>query len=359
MTPDDNESDSERSTTPEPTRSPLPPDVERALAKARAAVDKAQQPPAPKGNQSRWLALIPLTAGLLMMLLMMPREAPPEDVPLPQIDQRVLAAIRKDDTERAAAARTTRLAGGALLVGTSLRALNKAHARNASPEEIGVLRITLDVAYRAVVTEEQSTESLRTLRALQLETFLAEVERFEATGQPSEELEEIAGGFVARMSAAGWLTGHTVVLDDAQRRAAYKLVWTATIGADRAPGLALSLDEQRVLYTLYLTHPHAAESQRTGYEARRRIAATPEECAKAIAVETLAVEQWRAEKVKRLGELDPTYPTAFALGVAHYRAGRYDLSMEDFRTWIATHPDGPLSLRARNHMKAALAMSGS
>jgi hypothetical protein len=46
------------------------------------------------------------------------------------------------------------------------------------------------------------------------------------------------------------------------------------------------------------------------------------------------------------------------MGVAYYRVGRYDTSLEAFRSWIEKHPDGPLSLRARNHMKAAMAAYG-
>ena len=361
MASDDNESDKDLQPSSESARqSPLPPEVERALAKARAVVDNARPAGTPaKSKDARWLALIPLTAFVLAMLLMMPRTVAPEDVPLPQVDGKALEAIRRDDDKRAASARETRLPGGALAVGTRLRALNKLQATNASAEDIGVARTSLEVAFRTFLSDEQGPDALRTLRAVQLETFLAEVERFEATGQATPELQEIAGGFVDRMSAAGWIKGRTVVLDDAQRRAAYKLVWTATLGADSIPGLTLALDEQRVLYTLYIAHPHAGEAKRPWHESKRRAATTDDDCTRAMAEEKLSMEEWRTEKIKRLGQLDPTYPTAFALGVALYRARRYDQSAQAFQNWVVAHPDGPLSLRARNHLKAALAMSGS
>jgi hypothetical protein len=338
----------------------LPPQVERALAEARVAAGRSGRRPPPSGTRSaRWLALVPVTAGLLMMLLMMPRAAPPDELPLPRIDMKAFDAVRKDDIERAASARTTRLASDVLLVGTTLRTLNKALATNASDEDVSIARTALDHAFRSLIGDgDRAFEGLRSLRAVQLESFLAEVRTFEATGKITDELDELAGGFIDRMHAAGWLQGNAIVLDENELRAAYKLVWSAQVGGERMPPLALTLDEQRVLYSFYLTHPHAPEAQRASYEAQRRAAASFIDCQQAIAQEKLAIEQWRLEKVRRLGEIDPTYPTGYAMGVAYYRVGRYDTSLEAFRSWIEKHPDGPLSLRARNHMKAAMAAYG-
>jgi hypothetical protein len=352
---DDNESDDDL---------PLPPSVERALADARAKaanVGPNQKPGgAPPPRSARWLALIPVTAGVLAMLLVMPRAVAPEDVPLPQIDGRALDAARRDDEARAERARTTRLTGDVLMVGSALRALNKAQVRNASAEELGAARATLEYAFLRAGSDRASTiEGLRALRAVQVEAWLAEVERFEQTGKPTEELEELGGAFIDRMATAGWLRDGKILLDGAARRSAYKLVWNAQVGADRFTELALTVDEQRALYMFYLTHPHAPEAQRFAYENMRRNAADDAECHRAIALEKQDMEQWRIEKIRRLGEVDATYPTDYALGVAHYRAGRYDRSVESFRSWIAAHPDGPLSLRARNHLKAALAAFGT
>jgi tetratricopeptide (TPR) repeat protein len=350
---DDNESDDEAA---------LPPSVERALAEARAKAANAgpnQKPPPPPSN-ARWLALIPVAAGLLAMFLVMPRAVAPEDIPLPQIDMRSLDAARRDDAARADRARTTRLSSDVLMVGTALRALNQAQVRNASVEELGAARVTLEHAFRLAGEDRaQAVEGLRSLRAVQLEAFLTEVEKFEQTGKSTEELEALGGTFVDRMAAGGWIRDGKVLLDEAARRSAYKLVWNAQVGADRFPELALSVDEQRALYIFYLTHPHAPEAQRAAYENMRRSAADSAECRRAVALETEDTEQWRIEKIRRLGEVDASYPTAYALGVAYYRAGRFDRSVESFRSWLASHPDGPLALRARNHMKAALAAFGS
>jgi tetratricopeptide (TPR) repeat protein len=292
--------------------------------------------------------------ALLAMGLMMPRAAPPEDVPLPKLDARVLDAARAIDTSRAVSARRDRLPSQVLLVGTTLRALNTASARNASDDDVGVRRTAVDQAVRALLSDgETAFEQLATLRALQLEAFLAEVEAFEATGQASAELDALGGGFVDRMRAAGWLDGQRVLLDENERRVAFKLVWSAQLGVERVKPLALSIDEQRVLYALYIRRPHVPEAQRASYVSLRSAANTDEACKRAVAEEAVATDQWRIEKVKRLGELDAEYPTAFALGVLYYRVGRFDAATEAFRSWLEKHPDGPYTLRARNHIKAA------
>jgi tetratricopeptide (TPR) repeat protein len=302
-----------------------------------------------------------VTVAILAFLLMMPRAVPPEDIPLPQVDGIALRASERDDDSRAATAHATRLDGALLQVGTAIRALNKLQVASAPPEDVGNARVALDEALHGVATggdEKRTIDLLKSLRAVQLEGFLAEVRRFESTGVVSSELVDLGGAFVERMASAGWVEGNRVVLDDSQRRVVFKLVWTALIGADRMSDLALTIDEQRVLYTLYLGHPHAPESQRASFELLRREATNDTDCTRVINKERLALELWRIEKIKRLGTLDPAYPTGYALGVAYYRAGRFDLSMEAFKAWIAKHPDGPFALRARNHLKAALSAYG-
>lgn len=338
---------------------PLPENVVRALAEARAAAARPGKAAVPGTKSARWLAVIPVTAALLAALLIMPRAAAPEDVPLPRVDAKALEAVRKDDVDRAASARTTRLPGEVLAVGSALRELNRAQVENQPGEVVGLARTALEHAFGIVASDRaKAVDSLRTLRAVQLEGFLAEVEKFEATGKSTEELELLAGPFLDHMALAGWLVRGKILLDEPARRAAYKLVWNALIGADRLTDLKLSLDEQRALYTFYLTHPHAAEAQRMAYENMRRLSTNDSECNKAIAQEKVDIEQWRIDKIRRLGELDRSYPTTYALGVAYYREARYDLSIEAFRSWIAAHPDGELSLRARNHMMAAVAAFG-
>jgi hypothetical protein len=355
---DENESESKE---PRPDDVPLPESVVRALAEARATAASAgnRRTPAEGTRSARWLAAIPLTAAALTMLLLMPRPTPPDEIPLPQIDAKALDAVRKDDMARAASARQTRLSGDVLAVGSALRAFNRAQVSNSTADDIGLAHTALEHAFEVVASDRATrVDSLRSLRAVQLEGFLTEAERFEATGKSTEELELLSGPFLDHMALAGWVDHGKIVLNESARRAAYKLVWNTLVGADRLPELKLSLDENRALYTFYLTHPHASEAQRLSYANMRRTSATDGECNRVIGLEKIDMEQWRIEKIRRFGEIDPTYPTAFALGVAYYREARYDLAVDAFRKWIEAHPDGPLSLRARNHLMASVAAFG-
>jgi TolA-binding protein len=217
----------------------------------------------------------------------------------------------------------------------------------------------LEDARRALAQRKDWHEDVLALRAIQMRTFLEELARYESTGTVSPDLEELGSGFVKRMKTSGWSEGNHILLDVAQRRAMFKLVWNALAGVESVERFALALDEQRALYTLYISRPYAGELSQRTLDALRRDAKTAEACSRAAVDDRRARETWRAEKIRRFGMIDPTYPTQFALGVAHYRAGRYDLSSDAFRTWIDAHPDGPLAARARNHLKAALAAYGS
>ncbi|MBX3190590.1 MAG: hypothetical protein KF819_26555 [Labilithrix sp.] len=343
MPRDDNESE------------PLPPSVERALAEARASANRAGGlSSTPHG---RWLALIPVGVAIVMALLVMPRAAAPEDIPLPAVNARALAETKATDRKRADRARATRLPTDVLAMGTALRALGKLQATGAPDDEVSDARAKLEDASRFARSRDDESAMLTdllALRALHLEEFIAEVERFEVTGTTTSELQELGGGFVDRMRAAGWTDGKKFVLTDAQRRTAYKLYWNATTATEKIPELAPTLDEQRALYTLYLTHPHPPEVQRPTFEAQRRTATDDLTCRRANEAESRATELWRAEKVRRLGEIDAAYPGSYALGVAYYRAGRMDLATDQFRRWIERHPDGAWTLRAKNHLRAAV-----
>lgn len=338
---------------------PLSPRAEAALARARAAVVAANPPP--KSQAGRWLALVPIAVAVIMMALMMPRATVPDAVPVPSVDMRALGDTMRLDDERAARAKATRLPTDVLAVGSGVRALQAAQQKegDAATTELDLARAQLEDARRSLVTRAGWEADLLALRAVQMSAFLEEVARYEATGTVSKDLEELGGGFVRRMDSSGWSEGRRIVLDEPQRRVAFKTVWNAIVGVEPLEQFKLTLDEQRALYTLYLTRPHAAEPQQRVLEAMRRAATTPEGCARAAAEDRRARETWRADKIRKLGAVDPTYPTAYALGVAHYRAGRYDLATDAFRSWLDAHPDGPWSARARNHLKAALAAYGS
>jgi hypothetical protein len=341
----------------------LPAKVERALAEARekaaASSSSSGKPPA---NSGRWLALVPMSIAFVLLVLMMPRSAPPDEVPLPNIDRRALDAVTKDDVARAERAHASRLRDDVLAVGSAIRAYQRGQAESATVEVQTDAKLRLENALNLLLRSDKDTiaayDALRSLRAVQLDQFLAAVKDYEATGKPSDDLVELGGSFIERMRAAGWLDGTKLLLDDAQRRAAFKTVWTAVVVGNAPTPLVVAVDEQRVLYSLYITRPHAPEGQRKGFDVRRSSAASAQECARVQLDEAMAAEMWRAEKIRKLGELDPSYPTNYALGVSFFKAGHYDDAAQAFQKWLEAHPDGPWTLRARNHLKAALVATG-
>lgn len=341
----------------------LPERVERALAEAREkAASSGSSSGSPKSSGGRWLALVPVSIAFVLLVLMMPRATPPDEVPMPRVDHRALAASTKDDVARAERARAQRLRDDVLAVGTAMRAYQKAQGESAPADVQTDAKLRLENALNLLLTSDKDTvaayDELRSLRAVQLDQFLVAVKEYETTGKASNDLVELGGSFVERMKAAGWLEGTKLHLDDAQRRAAFKTVWTAILIGNAPTPLAVPIDEQRVLYSLYIARPHAPESQRKGFDVRRASASTTEECLRVQHDESIAAEMWRADKVRKLGELDPTYPTNYALGVSFFKAGHFEDSAQAFQKWIEAHPDGPWTLRARNHLKAALVAQG-
>jgi hypothetical protein len=334
----------------------LPARVKKALASARAA---AQADRERKGG--RWLAFVPLAISVLLLGLMMPRATVPEAVPLPRIDERNLRTTAAADDIRAAGAEAKRLPSDVLAIGGALRAVNGAEARKLDEAAMFDARRQLDAAVRDVWTANDTpavVSDLVSLRALQTRHFLDAIARWEATGESSDDYLDLAATFIARSTDAGWVRNRHVLLSDMQRRAAFKTVWNALTALEERPEFALTIDEQRTIYAFYINHPHPPESQRLALESARTSANTPEACAAFQRDYRRNTELWRAEKIKKLGALDPSYPTKYALGVVYYRAGRADLSAESFTTYIASNPEGSYALRARNHLKAALTAYG-
>jgi hypothetical protein len=329
-----------------------------AGAEEEARVEKATGPK--KSDPGRWLALIPVTVAVVMMALMMPRGTLPDAVPLPIIDEHALSQIMREDDVRAARAKEKRLPSDVLALGSAIRALQAVQQKtDATENDAQNAQVMLDDARRILASRADWPEDVLSLRAIQMSAFLDELARYESTGTASKELEELGGGFLKRAKSAGWSDGNRILLDGPQRRAIFKAVWNAIAGVDGVDRFVLKLDEQRALYTLYLSRPYPGEQAQRTLDAMRREAKTPEQCARAAFDDRRAREAWRADKIRRFGQIDPTYPMAYALGVAHYRGGRYDLSSDAFRAWIDAHPDGPYTVRARNHLKAALAAYGS
>lgn len=308
------------------------------------------------GGSGRALALVPILVAILSFALMIPRSAVPEAIPVPVVDGRVIAQVAARDRALADKVKSEPLPGVVRALGSVLREFNMKQAEDADELTLTAIRGRLNDALVAAVSE--GSDKLIALRAVQVEAFLEEVRKFERTGEESEELHALGGGFVRRLRFSGWCTGHTIVLDEDERRVAFKAAWNGALGLDANPDFAPTLDETRVLYTLYIQHPHAPESARDKIEAARRDNPDAKTCAELLNHERQATESWRLDKIKKLATLDPTYPTDYAVGVAEFRRGQMAAANTAFRAWLGQHPDGPYSLRARNYLKATVELVG-
>ena len=308
-----------------------------------------------KGD-GRLLALIPILVGVLLAALLFPHDSVPDDVPLPAIDARALERIEHDDDARAARAASTPLSAEVRALGEAIRAFDTAEAKDAPHTPWPELRAAVDEA-RRLALEKAGIEGMLDLRATQEKKFVDEVRAWRKTGQETEELAAVGGAFIRRMTLAGYVDGTKLALGERELRVAYKLKWNAVARFEGVPELQPSIDEMRAFYTFEILHPHAPEAARETIAAARKNARTQADCEALEAGEQLAIEQWRLDKVEKLAALDPSYPATYARGVALYRAAKYDDSARAFEEWIRVHPDGPLTLRARNHLHAAVAAS--
>ncbi len=306
-------------------------------------------------NGGRVLALIPVLVGVLLAALLFPRDVPPDDVPLPALDLHKLTETERADNARAARVTKTPLDADVRALGEAIRAFNTTEAKDPKNAPWPELRSKLDEA--RILARRHGEDALLDLRAVELAKFVDEVSAWKKTGNASAELEAVGGGFIRRMTIAGYAHDHALVLGDHELRVAFKLKWNSVVRVDEDPAFQPTLDESRALYTFYILHPHATESARETFAAARKTARTQADCDALAAGERIAAESFRLEKVEKLAQIDPTYPAAYARGVALYRAAKYDASARAFEEWIRLHPDGPLTLRARNHLRAAIAAS--
>jgi hypothetical protein len=307
------------------------------------------------------LATIPFGVALALAMLLLPRRAAPaaDDVPVPIADTHALAHSAEIDHDLAEHARRETLPGAVRALGSAMRAYHtlESLADGVDAGRLMAARRAIDLALSDARAPdgapETRDEALLRLRALELEGFIAEVRRFEATGVESEELGALAGGFVRAMTAAGWCEGHTLVPEDSALRTMYKQMWNGLVGFEGRPGFEPSLDEQRALYALFLSSPHPSAAMRDAIDAARRGASDAKACAAVAEAERAAAEAWRLERIARLASIDPAYPAAFARGVSSFRRADYRAASQAFRTWLDAHAEGPLALRAHAFLRAA------
>jgi hypothetical protein len=299
------------------------------------------------------LSAIPVGAALLFGVLLLPRRASPDDVPVPVADTAALAHARAADQELAEAARRDPLPGTVRALGSALRGYHTLEAAGAAGEPLAQARRAIEGAREAALAAGDG--ALLELRAVQLEGFLQELRRFESRGVESDELQALGGRFVHALTDAGWCHDHALVPSEPALRTLFKEMWNGLVGVEAKPAFAPTLDEERALYALYLEHPHPAPARRVAIAAALQGAHDARACEDVRLAEVAAIEDWRLQRIARLAAIDPAYPASFARGVSSYRRGDYRAAAASFRQWLTDHPDGPLTLRAQAFLRAASA----
>jgi hypothetical protein len=254
-----------------------------------------------------------------------PRATGPDVLPLPVPDRSVLRVAKQRSDELARAARTNGLSYDVRAVGEAIRRCGAASVEGKGVPQpvIGEVRLAMRLA-----RERNSERGLLQLCALQTELFVRATRAFEVTGRASTDLRELGGDFIAVAKKNGWLDGRRIVLDDDERAALFRIRWTELTGLRSEPPFVPTLDEYRAYYALNLRPAGARDAASTE-------------------------RAWSV--VRALEKRDPSYPGAFARGVLLHRAGRFSEAVEAFRAHLAARPDGPWTLRAKNHVLEALA----
>lgn len=294
-----------------------------------------------------WQAgLLALTIAGLGLLFALPRAVPPTDLPQPMVPPVSLETAHQREAVRAAklVQRTAGNGPGAAydlrVAGDLLRQIGRAdHTQDRAL--LGDLRTKLQATLSAIRHNPGlGDEALAELRAFQEQVFLRELARWEATGVESDELIEVGGHFLALATRSAWVSPpHRLLPDDAARAVLFRRRF-AELTSLRDGVFASTVDEDRHLLGFLLLHPPPGGAGPPIDEPDVRDRETA---------------RWQLRKVGELEAIDASYPGAFARGVLLYRIGDPAASALAFRAHLARHPDGPYTLRARNHLRAAQA----
>jgi len=303
-----------------------------------------------KGGVGRHLegweaGLVAVVIALAGVLLAVPLRVAPRDLPPPLVDGRLLSAAGERDRDLASTivpalqGELSRPAEGAGLYdlrafGEAFRAYGRAEI---SDDVYAVVRVRQKLLESLARARALGDDKVLGLRAYQKQLFLEELERWETSLHPSNELAELGGKFPAVAVREGWFEDRALAMPVSLRGIFFKRRWNEVTGLSDPP-FALSLDEQRAFYAFLLEHPfiEGKENMKTADACR-------------------AADQWRLRKIEELGRLDPSYPYALARGVLFYRLGHYPSAAQAFRDYLSSPTDGRYALRARNYLVAALA----
>lgn len=301
---------------------------------------KARGAPAPaRKHFDGWqLGVLAIVIAWGSALLMVPRTAIPDRLPLPRVEPSRRDAILRRDRALAAQAKGRSLDLAVRKLGADLREIGRAESTDGTSPGYLVERTQRD-AREAV---GQAPDQVLELRAYQTDLFTKAIYAWAATGKESADLIELGGAIRDVLPTLGWVEaegrGRRVVIDELALRALYKKRWDGLAGFD-GPGFALDPDEVRATIAFQLERGAALldEAASTG----QLVADNPETAA-------------MLGRIRELSAIDPSYPSRFAEGIVHFKSADYTASVDAFARYLQASPDGPYAMRARNFMKAAL-----
>jgi hypothetical protein len=267
------------------------------------------------------LALV--LSAILMAALVVPRAVPPRELPLPRVDRSEQRELLAHERARSSRARATTLPYEVRAVGELVRRFG-ALPRN-QPQHLSTLAGQL----REQIAEARAlhgSEPLLALRALQTELFIEAV-RAQAPRTDAGAARELGGELASRDAHPTWYDERGFRGSDAELATLFRMRWNELIGVAREQPFLVTLNEWRVYYRFKLARSERGpRADGDGSSLLRDLNA--------------------------LGSLDPDYPLELARGVALYWHGAFDEAAAAFAAHLRLHPDGPWTLRARNHLAA-------
>lgn len=309
------------------------------MAKSDRSASRPSEPRGFSRHFEGWQpGLVAVALAGITALLAVPRSVEPTELPRPIADPRELRHIEATDDAAARSISRSPLDPDVRALGSLLRAMGRA---DAARDEAMLAQLRTRISAAVLVAKTQGNEQLLALRAYQMQAFLREVRHFVIVGESSPELEELGGSFPEALRRYGWCEGPfpcVMHMGEHALRVMFKRRWNEIAGLTEGP-FAPTVDELREFYDFLLHHPPLQN---------QRLPTTPQPTFDG---------SYLLRKVDELAAIDPTYPRIFARGVIQYRAGDFRRASQSFSTHIDASPDGPWTLRAQNHLRAALERS--
>jgi hypothetical protein len=262
----------------------------------------------------------------LTALLVVPRDVPPVDLPLPTIDRELERSAAELEAARAERAR----AGLPIEIRSIGEAFRRQGAAALSQRELVPQLLRPLRRWARDALRHHGAEPLLALRALQTELLLQAFQ--DRPAEPPREVIELAGGLLDLGLARGWFQPTPDGADDTELAVLFRVYWGTVLGLSEHHPFAPSLNEWRAYYRFMLRRPIPPPPDRAGDLARK------------------------LEYVAALAKHDQDYPAHLARGILSYQRGAPAEAAMELSAHLELHPDGEWALRARNHLAACGAL---